>query len=82
MLGLSRQAVHVWHNAWTQGGAHALAPGRQGADTLLTHEQERELIALLIQGPGAYGWNDQQWTLVRINRLISAVTPTLPGRGG
>ena len=71
MLGVSHQAVHVWHNAWTQGGAHAPAPGRQGTDTLLTPEQERELIALLMQGPGAYGWNDQQWTLARINRLIS-----------
>ena len=71
MFGVSRQAVHVWHNAWTQGGPHALAPGRQGAGTLLTPEQERELIALLMQGPGAHGWNDQQWTLARINRLIS-----------
>ena len=23
MLGVSHQAVHVWHNTWTQGGAHA-----------------------------------------------------------
>ena len=40
LLGVSRQAVHLWHNAWTQGGSHALAPGRQGADTLLAPEQD------------------------------------------
>lgn len=70
MLGVSRQAVHVWHQAWTQGGIQALAPGPLGAETLLDPEQERELIALLMQGPGAHGWEDQQWTLARINRLM------------
>lgn len=70
MLGVSRQAVHQWHQAWSKSGTNALAPGQQGADTLLSPEQERELITLITEGPGAHGWDDQQWTLARINRLI------------
>ena len=30
MPGVSRQAGHVWRNAWIQGGVNALAPGQQG----------------------------------------------------
>jgi len=70
LLGVSRQAVHQWHKAWSDRGIQALAPGRQGADTLLEAEQERELITLIEQGPGLHGWPDQQWTLARINRLM------------
>ncbi|MBE1460475.1 transposase [Nocardiopsis terrae] len=58
VLGVSWQAVHHWHSAWPQGGANALAPGQQGADALLDPEQERELVSLLLQGPGAHGWED------------------------
>ncbi|WP_116248453.1 winged helix-turn-helix domain-containing protein [Nocardiopsis sp. FIRDI 009] len=47
-----------------------MAPGPQGAATLLSPEQERELPGLLDQGPGAHGWDDQCWTLARVNRLI------------
>ena len=51
---------------------HAVGDGvaSGGADTLLAPGQERELVSLLLQGPGAHGWQDQQWTLARINRLI------------
>ncbi|MFW6638496.1 winged helix-turn-helix domain-containing protein [Nocardiopsis algeriensis] len=70
MLGVSRQAVHKWHNAYKDGGPQALVARRQGADTLLAPEQERQLLGLLDQGPTAHGWDDQHWTLARINRLI------------
>lgn len=40
MLGVSRQAVHQWYQAWSKGGTNALHPGQQGADTLLAPEQE------------------------------------------
>ncbi|WP_116245757.1 helix-turn-helix domain-containing protein [Nocardiopsis sp. FIRDI 009] len=54
MLGVSRQAVHTWHHAWKQGGADAPAPKPHGADTVLTSGQERELVRLIVQGPGAH----------------------------
>ncbi|GAA2016720.1 hypothetical protein GCM10009799_51110 [Nocardiopsis rhodophaea] len=70
LLGVSDQAVSTWHTKWRAGGTQALAARPHGAATLLEADQERHLLRLLDQGPGAHGWDDQRWTLARVNRLI------------
>jgi transposase len=69
-LGVTRQAVHLWHKRWRTGGREALLSMGMGGRSYLTAEQERELDALLRAGPTAYGWEDQRWTLARIGALI------------
>ncbi|MBB6174229.1 transposase [Nocardiopsis mwathae] len=71
LLGTTRQAVNKWHKQWKAGGTQALASRPAGAAPLLEADREHRLLRLLDQGPAAHGWNDQIWTLSRINRLIS-----------
>jgi transposase len=70
VLGVSRQAVSLWHRAWREGGSDALLSTGPGGSSYLSAEQEAELEVLLRAGPMEHGWEDQRWTLARIGRLI------------
>ncbi|MGW8355502.1 winged helix-turn-helix domain-containing protein [Streptomyces wedmorensis] len=70
VLGVSRQAVSLWHRAWRECGRDALLSKGPGGSSYLSAEQEAELEVLLRAGPVEHGWEDQRWTLARIGRLI------------
>ncbi|MFE4823471.1 winged helix-turn-helix domain-containing protein [Streptomyces sp. NPDC056704] len=69
-LGVTRQAVSVWHRAWREGGVEALRSKGTGNNGYLSDEQKQELDDLLKAGPTAFGWEDQRWTLARVRVLI------------
>ncbi|MEU3282846.1 helix-turn-helix domain-containing protein [Streptomyces antibioticus] len=70
MLGVTRQAVHVWHRAWEEGGRDALLPKRPGGSPYLSAGQEKELDGLLRAGATASGFEDQRSTLARVRQVV------------
>ena len=70
-LGVSRQAVMIWHRTWKLGGKHALlGPGRAGAKSRLSDDQLADLDVLLRDGPRRNGFDSDLWTLRHIAALI------------
>ncbi|MFD7001013.1 winged helix-turn-helix domain-containing protein [Streptomyces mirabilis] len=69
-LGVTRQAVSLWHRAWREGGVEALRSKGRGNNSYLSDEQKEELDGLLKAGPTAFGWEDQRWTLALVRALI------------
>jgi len=64
-------SVMRWRDRWQQGGDEALrvrtTPGRPQK---LTAAQQRRLVALLMKGARAHGYETDAWTSVRIAELI------------
>lgn len=74
-LGISRQVVYRWHQAWEEGGDAALASrGSAGPKARLNTGQTEQIIAALLKGPGAQGYKTQLWTLPRVAALIDTLT--------
>jgi transposase len=74
-LGASRQAVHVWHEKWKNGGRRALlSAGPSGRRPLVSDEEFEQVAVALQQGPAVHGFTGQVWTLARISRVIREVT--------
>src|SRR3989449_858396 len=74
-LGVSRQSVMRWYQAWRKGGRPALrAAGRAGRRPRLGPEQMPRIEAALRQGPRAHGFRTNLWTLPRVARLIKHLT--------
>jgi transposase len=74
-LGVSRQSVMRWYRAWRQGGRAALgAAGRAGRKPRLAAEQLGRVETALRQGPRAYGFRTNLWTLPRVARVIKQLT--------
>ena len=74
-LGVSRQSVMRWYDAWREGGRTALrAAGRAGRKPRLRAEQLSEIEQALRQGPRAHGFRTGLWTLPRVARLIKKLT--------
>ncbi|MFE7216439.1 winged helix-turn-helix domain-containing protein [Streptomyces sp. NPDC057611] len=70
-LRVSERSVERWRRAWREGGAQALrstgpanAPRLSGAQVAVLEEE-------LGKGPAAHGFEDQRWTLARIQEVIS-----------
>jgi transposase len=64
-----------WHRAWRKGGRAALgAAGRAGRKPRLAAEQLRGVETALRQGPRAYGFRTNLWTLPRVARVIKQLT--------
>lgn len=71
LLGVSAQAVHNWHHAWTAGGPDALlGHGIAGAQCALDEVQRQDLRELLRRGAKDYGFATDGWTLARVRRVI------------
>jgi transposase len=70
VLGVTRQAVHVWHRAWEEGGRDALLSKGPGGSSYLSAEQEKELDGLLRAGAVASGFEDQRWTPARVRQAV------------
>lgn len=74
-LAVSRQSVLRWYRAWRRGGRGALrASGRAGRKPRLEARQLARVEAALRQGPRAFGFATNLWTLPRVARVIHRVT--------
>jgi putative transposase len=71
-LEVSTKSAYAWRRVWVAGGEQALeSKGAPGPDPRLSDAQVQRLLAVLLQGPAAVGWvEDQRWTLARVCTLI------------
>ncbi|MFD3997163.1 winged helix-turn-helix domain-containing protein [Streptomyces sp. NPDC058583] len=69
-LRASVRSVERWRRAWREGGMPALrSTGPANAPTV-TDAQFAVVEAELGKGPSAHGFDDQRWTLARIQTVI------------
>jgi transposase len=74
-LGVARQVAYRWKDAWQEGGLAALASkGRAGRKPRLSPAQTQTILAALLKGPVAQGYQTQLWTLPRVAALIEKLT--------
>ena len=70
-LGVSREAVRQWYEAWLAGGRRALRRRpKLGPRSKLSAAEWRRLATLLRRGAVACGKDTEQWTLKRVAHLI------------
>jgi len=74
-LGVSRQSVSRWFQAWKQRGARAWRrAGSPGRNCRLTAAQQKWVERALLRGAQANGFNSNLWTLSRVARVIERQT--------
>ena len=74
-LGVSRQAVSVWHARFTQGGVGALrSRGPTGPNPKLSAAQLARVEQALLEGAQANGFDTDLWTLERVAVVITQLT--------
>ena len=70
-LHVSYEAVRVWRQKWQEGGVEAACAQKPlGAPRRLSQAQLAELEQALLDGPAAFGYQTELWTLARIAALI------------
>ena len=85
-LGVSAQAVSVWHARWKTGGTDAVhGRGPSGPAPRLLDAQLAIVTQALLDGAIANGFTEELWTLDRIAIVIErltgcAATPRTCGR--
>jgi transposase len=74
-LGVSAQAVSVWHARWQTGGTDGLrTKGPSGPAPRLSDQQLAEVEQALLAGATANGFTGELWTLERIAAVIERLT--------
>lgn len=74
-LGVSRTTAMRWAQAWEAEGGEALrAAGRAGRKPRLSDEQRDQVEQALLEGPRAFGYATELWTLPRVAELIQRIT--------
>jgi transposase len=74
-LGVSRQAVSLWHARWKQGGTQALhSRGPTGPTPKICDARLGQVEQALLKGAGANGFVGELWTLDRIAIVIERLT--------
>jgi transposase len=74
-LGVSRQAVSLWHARWQTGGTDALrSRGPTGPSPRLSDQQLVQVEQALLEGATANGLTGELWTLDRIAIVIQRLT--------
>src|SRR5918999_5797087 len=74
-LGVSAQAVSVWHARWQRGGPEALhSRGPSGPAPRLSDAQLATVEAALLEGATGHGFTGELWTLERIALVIQRLT--------
>src|SRR5579862_4225110 len=73
-IGISRQTVSGWRQRFQVQGEAGLQLHPPGPDPRLSQQQQEQLVASLLQGPLAFGYDTQLWTLERIADLIAKQT--------
>ncbi|WP_446459228.1 IS630 family transposase [Streptomyces vinaceus] len=70
-LRVSVRSVERWRRAWREGGLEALRSAGPASVPRISAAQFVVLAEELAKGPAAHGFEDQRWTLVRVQRVIS-----------
>ena len=66
-LGVSRQTASRWHKTWSaEGNAGLRAAGRAGRKSRLDQQARTRLALALLDGPRAWGFATELWTLERV----------------
>jgi transposase len=74
-LGVSRQAVSLWHACWKAGGTQALhSRGPTGPTPKVSDAQLSQVEQALLEGATASGFTGELWTLDRIAIVIERLT--------
>ena len=74
-LGVHRQSVSRWHQAWSKQGTKALfKAGRAGRKARLQPPQLEQLSRGLKEGPEVLGYGTSLWTTWRVADLIERQT--------
>ena len=74
-LGVSRTTAKRWSDAWESEGRNALrAAGRAGRKSRLSEEAVQQVEQALLDGPVAFGYATELWTLPRVADLIHRIT--------
>ena len=74
-LQVSRQSVSRWYAHWRRRGLGGLrGAGRAGRKPRLDRRHLQRLDAALRQGPRAYGFETDLWTLPRVATVIKRLT--------
>jgi transposase len=74
-LGVSPQAVSIWHARWKHGGAEVLrSKGPSGPAPRLSDTQLAQVEQALLEGATANGFTGQLWTLERVATVIERLT--------
>ncbi|MFJ4672780.1 winged helix-turn-helix domain-containing protein [Kitasatospora purpeofusca] len=68
--GAAAAEAERWRRSWREGGAEALRSAGPASLPKLSAAQFVELEAELGKGPAAHGFEDQRWTLVRVQAVI------------
>ncbi|MEV6731394.1 MULTISPECIES: winged helix-turn-helix domain-containing protein [unclassified Streptomyces] len=69
-LRVSVRSVERWRRAWREGGMEALrSTGPANAPTV-TDAEFTVLEEELGRGPSAHGFEDERWTLARVQKVI------------
>lgn len=74
-LGVSRTTAMRWTQAWEEEGREGLrAAGRAGRKPRLSNDQVHAIEQALLEGPLAFGYATELWTLPRVADLIHRIT--------
>ena len=74
-LDVSRTTAMRWAQVWEQEGREGLrAAGRAGRKPRLSPEQLDQVEQALLEGPLAFGFTTELWTLPRVAQLIHRIT--------
>ncbi|MFJ9842538.1 winged helix-turn-helix domain-containing protein [Kitasatospora sp. NPDC101155] len=69
-LRVGERSVERWRRSWREGGMEALRSAGSASEPKLSATQFAELEEELGRGPVAYGFEDQCWTLARVQTVI------------
>ncbi len=74
-LRVSRTTAMRWAQAWEAEGSEGLrAAGRTGRKPRLSIDQLDQVEQALLEGPLAFGYRTELWTLPRVAELIQRIT--------
>jgi transposase len=74
-LGVSAQAVSVWHRRFKASGPDGLhSKGPSGPAPRLSDQQLRQVEEALLKGAAANGFTGALWTVERVARVIRRLT--------
>ncbi|WP_433916361.1 IS630 family transposase [Streptomyces sp. NBC_01744] len=69
-LRVSVRSVERWRRAWREGGLEALRSAGPANSPAVTDAQFAVLEEELGKGPAAHGFEDERWTLARVQTVI------------
>ncbi|MBB4986706.1 putative transposase [Streptomyces sp. SFB5A] len=69
-LRVSVRSVERWRRAWREGGTEALRSAGPANSPTITGAQFAVLEEELGKGPSAHGFDDERWTLARVQVVI------------